>query len=139
MAIISVALPDSLLAELDRVVEGEGFTGRSEAIRVSLREFISRRRWLKDLRGPFLATLMLTYAKGKVKGEELELVKHSFDDVIVTEIHTHLEEDYCLEVLVIRGRGERIRELAKRLTAFKGVGQVELTTIPLHSQAAGLE
>ncbi|MEM4699841.1 MAG: ribbon-helix-helix protein, CopG family [Candidatus Nezhaarchaeales archaeon] len=136
MAIISVALPDSLLAELDKIVEGEGFTGRSEAVRVSLKEFIAKRRWLSDLKGPFLATLMFTYAKERMRGEDLEAMKHSFDDVVVTEIHTHLEEGHCLEVLVIKGRGERIRELVRRLTTFKGVGQVELTVIPLRLQSA---
>lgn len=131
MVIISVALPDSLLLELDKVVEDGGFASRSEAIRASLKGFISRHRWLRDLKGSFLATLMFTYVKGKVKGDLLEVIRHEFEDVIATEVHMHLEEDNCLEVLVIKGGGERIRKLADKLTKLKGVGQVEIMVMPL--------
>lgn len=135
MAIISVALSDSLLLELDKVVKDGGFASRSEAIRASLKGFISKRRWLSNLEGPFLATLMFTYVKGKVKGDALEVIRHEFEDVIATEVHMHLEEDNCLEVLVIKGVGERIRKLADELTKLKGVSQVEMMVMPLRSRA----
>ena len=135
MAIISVALPDSLLVELDKVVEDEGYSSRSEAVRASLKGFLSKRRWLNDLKGSFLATLMFTYVKGGVRGDVLELLKHEFDDVIATEVHMHLEEENCLEILVIKGVGERIKELTGRLSTLKGVEQVEVVVIPLRSKS----
>ena len=134
VAIISLALPDSLLYELDKVVRDEGYASRSEVVRASLRSFLSKRRWLSDLKGSFLATLMFTYLKGRVNIELLNELKHEFDDVIATEVHMHLEEENCLEILVIKGRGERIKELTGRLSSLKGIEQVELMTIPLKGE-----
>jgi len=131
MTIVSVDLPSSLLHELNEMVGAGGFSSRSEAIRAALKEFLSRRKWLRDLKGSFLATLMFTYVKGGVKGDYLELIKHEFDDVIAADVHTHLEEDSCFEVLVLKGGGWRIRELADKLSALKGVERVEMTIIPL--------
>jgi len=136
VAIISLALPDSLLWELDRVVEDEGYSSRSEVVRASLRSFLSKRKWLTDLKGSFIATLMFTYLKGKVKADVLDVLKHEFDDVIATEVHMHLEEENCLEILVIKGKGERIKELTGKLSTLRGIEQVEVMTIPLRSEAS---
>lgn len=129
--IVSLAIPNELLREVDQVVKLGGYASRSEVIRSSLRTFISRHRWLSGLEGSFLATIMFTYLKGQVNVDLLASLKHSFDDVIAAEMHMHLEEENCLEVLVIKGEASRIRELTSRLSSFKGIGQVELISIAL--------
>ena len=44
MPIVSISLNDEMLAELDRLQKSMGFTGRSEAIRAGIRNFVSEER-----------------------------------------------------------------------------------------------
>ena len=48
-------------------------------------------------------------------------VQHHHHDVISSSIHVHLDEERCLEVLVVHGTVEGIQELVKDLTNVKGV------------------
>jgi CopG family transcriptional regulator, nickel-responsive regulator len=45
-------------------------------------------------------------------------------------LHIHLDEHNCLEVIVIRGRGDKVHEIASKLIATKGVqnGKLVMTT-----------
>lgn len=129
--IVSLAIPNELLKEVDQVVKLGGYASRSEVVRASLRAFLSRHRWLSSLEGPFLATIMFTYLKGQVNADHLTELKHEFDDVIATEVHTHLEKGNCLEVLVIKGDATRIKKLTSQLSAIKGIEHVELISIAL--------
>ena len=45
-------------------------------------------------------------------------------------MHIHLDNHNCLEVLIVRGRGKEIKEIADRLIGTKGVihGKLTLTT-----------
>ncbi|MEM1538216.1 MAG: ribbon-helix-helix protein, CopG family [Candidatus Nezhaarchaeales archaeon] len=129
--IVSLAIPNELLKEVDQVVKLGEYASRSEIIRASLREFLSRHRWLSGLEGCFLATIMFTYLKGRIDLEKLTDLKHEFDDVIATEMHTHLEKENCLEVLVIKGDASRIKKLKSQLSAIKGIRHVELISIAI--------
>jgi CopG family nickel-responsive transcriptional regulator len=50
--------------------------------------------------------------------------------VVVSTLHVHLDHHNCLEVLILRGRSEAVRQLADRLIALKGIqhGQLAITT-----------
>jgi metal-responsive CopG/Arc/MetJ family transcriptional regulator len=45
--------------------------------------------------------------------------------------HIHLDEFRCLEIISVKGRLERIQEMAKDLMKTKGVSQLKLSTISL--------
>lgn len=48
-------------------------------------------------------------------------VQHLHHQVISSSIHVHLDEEKCLEVLVVHGTVEGIQGLVKALTNVKGV------------------
>jgi CopG family nickel-responsive transcriptional regulator len=45
-------------------------------------------------------------------------------------MHLHLDHDNCLEIIAVKGLGNKIRELADSLISIKGVkhGKLTLTT-----------
>ena len=45
---------------------------------------------------------------------------------IICDTHIHVDEQTCLEVLVVRGKGDDVRELADNIKAIKGVKHGEL-------------
>ena len=130
MTIISLALPEKLLRELDQTLSQCGYTSRSEAVRDSIRNFISKFKWTSTLEGNFIATIMFTYVKENINVGLLTKIEHEFDDIITTNIHMHLEPKNCLEILVLKGTGKRIRELVSKLSSMKNINNVEFVFIP---------
>lgn len=57
----------------------------------------------------------------------LDEVQHDYTDEIVSTMHVHLDHHNCLEILALKGRGERVYELADRLLGLRGVKHGELT------------
>ncbi|MEM4253052.1 MAG: ribbon-helix-helix domain-containing protein, partial [Candidatus Nitrosotenuis sp.] len=44
MAIVSISLNEEILAEIDKLQKGLGFSGRSEVIRAGIRTFVSEEK-----------------------------------------------------------------------------------------------
>jgi len=51
--------------------------------------------------------------------------------MIVSSQHAHLDHHNCLEVIIVKGRSDKIKGLSDRLRAVKGVkhGSLTLTTL----------
>jgi len=62
--------------------------------------------------------------------KRLTSFQHDHYQTILSSLHVHLDEDNCLEVLVVKGKESEIRAVAERLIATKGVkhGRLTLTT-----------
>ncbi len=113
MTIISVSLSEKLLEEIDTLKEEVGFSGRSEIIRASTRLLIADNEEKKNLKGYIHSILILIHPK---KSEDkVTEIKHNFEDIINTQIHSHLEENQCLELFILEGDAGRIRELSRLL------------------------
>jgi CopG family nickel-responsive transcriptional regulator len=118
---IGVSIEPDLLEKLDAMVNEKGYPARSEAIRDLVRRALSEER-LKDPTAPVVGTITLVYEhhKGGVR-ERLMDVQHENHHLISASIHVHLDLERCLEVLVVKGTMEEVRELTEQLTAVKGV------------------
>jgi len=57
MPIVSISLNDEILSELDRLKKSMGFSGRSEAIRAGIRNFVSEEKQKIELSGNVHAIL----------------------------------------------------------------------------------
>jgi len=55
-------------------------------------------------------------------------MQHKADVAVNASLHIHLDEHNCLEVIVIRGRSDKVHEVAGRLIATKGVQNGKLVT-----------
>lgn len=126
MVIISLSIPDDLLAELDKLLGREWCASRSEVLRQALRKYISEYRGIESLKGRVVATLTVLYQKND-KGEEQLRLQHEFGDIISAFFHFHVNEDACLEVIVVRGEAQRLRGLIDGLKANRSVRQINLS------------
>lgn len=113
MAIISVSLNEKLLEEIDALKDDIGFSGRSEVIRASTRLLISDNKEKNKLEGYINSILILIHPQ---KSEDkVTEIKHHFEDIINTQIHSHLEKNQCLELFILEGDAKRMRKLSKLL------------------------
>lgn len=120
MPIISISLSDKLLEETDRIQKELGFSGRSEVIRAGARMLIADSREKEKLVGRINSILLLIHNQ-KVEDIVTE-IKHGFEDITKTQIHSHLRDNKCLEVFVLDGNAKRIKEITR---LFQASGKME--------------
>src|SRR5580698_8446227 len=121
-----VAMEEDLLADFDAVVEARGVT-RSEALRDLVRAAVVRARVAKG--APAVATLTLVYDHHvRELSEKLTEFQHRLGDGVRSTLHIHLDENRCLEVIILRGRSDELKRVADRLLATRGVthGGIEI-------------
>jgi CopG family nickel-responsive transcriptional regulator len=103
---------------------------RSEAIRDLIRDSLVSEQWdagTEETAG----TITLVYSHDtRELTDTLTEIQHRHHAAVISTMHIHLDGHNCLEVLVVRGRGQEIREIADRLIGTKGVihGKLTLTT-----------
>jgi CopG family transcriptional regulator, nickel-responsive regulator len=113
MTIVSVSLSHKLLEELDALKEELGFSGRSEVIRSGARMFIEDNREKRELEGHIHSILILIHPQ--MSEDQVTEIKHDYEDIISTQIHSHLQEKQCLELFIMEGDAQRMVQLDRRL------------------------
>jgi CopG family nickel-responsive transcriptional regulator len=127
---LGVALPSGMLDELDQVVTAVAYPSRSKAIQDAVESLIVKTRWLSEQKGEKTGVLILVYDHDFRGLEEyLTDTEHQYSSIICSTTHVHLTKRECLEVMVVKGEGPKIRELANRLRIRKGVKQAELAVV----------
>jgi len=133
---IGVAIESDLLREFDALAARKGYGSRSEAFRDLIRDGLVRDQWSSGA-GLVVGTITLVYDHHvRLLAERLTDVQHGVHRAILSTLHVHLDHDHCLEVIVIKGRAARVREVADRLISMKGVKHGRLTVT---SAGAGSE
>lgn len=127
MTIISISLNEKLLDEIDQLKDELGFSGRSEVIRASTRMLIADNQEKKALQGVLNSILILIHdPKAEDKVTE---IKHDFEDIINTQIHSHLKDDKCLEIFIMEGDAQRMNTLRKLFQISRKMDYVKLISV----------
>lgn len=122
--IISISLNEEILKEIDKIQKELGFSGRSEVIRAGARMLIADNREREKLVGKLNSVLLLIHDQ---KSEDIVTkIKHEFEDITKTQIHSHLKEDKCLEIFILDGSADRIRQFVKLFQTSKKIEYVKL-------------
>ena len=127
LARIGVAIDEELLKKFDELNGRRGYTNRSEAFRDLIRDALIQET-AGGAESEVVGTLTLVYDHHvRMLQERLTEMQHEHHEEIISTLHVHLDHHHCLEVLVLRGKSGRIREIADRLIATKGVQHGRLT------------
>ncbi len=124
-----VSINSELLSKFDELIESKGYAKRSEAIRDLIRDYLVEHEWEKDAETMGAVTVVYDHHVRELT-ESLTALQHEFHSSIISSMHVHVDEHNCLEVIVIRGKGSKVREIADRLISTKGVkhGKLTMTT-----------
>jgi len=124
MVIVSISLNDKILKEIDRIQKELGFSGRSEVVRAGARMLISESKEKEGLTGKINSTLLLIHSQ---EAEDVVTeIKHRFEDITKTQIHSHLKENKCLEIFVLDGDADRIKEMVRLFQTSRKMEYVKL-------------
>ena len=127
MPIVSISLNDEILTELDKLQNSLGFSGRSEAIRAGIRNFVADEKQKSELSGNIHAILLV------VHNDEFDHIvsgiKHNFEDLITTHLHSKIEGEKCMELFVIDGEADRVSTITRDFQTNKKMDTVKLVTL----------
>jgi len=125
LARVSLSLEESLLENLSKLVEENGYENRSEYIRDLIREQLTREEWKSG--GEVIGTLTLIYNHHQ-RGvtEKLVDLQHHSGEHVLASTHVHLSHEICAEMIMLRGRGAGIVKLANAMKKLRGVLHAEL-------------
>ena len=128
MPIISISLSDEDLQTLDNLQSTGGFTNRSELLRQAVRTLANDLQSLETLTGKVSAVLTIVYGK-KGKGIESNFLLHKQARLIDALLHSHTVNGECIEVIVVNGDAQDIRELVKSLKGNRKIVMVKVAVI----------
>ncbi|HEX9908574.1 MAG TPA: CopG family ribbon-helix-helix protein [Thermoplasmata archaeon] len=121
MTIVSISVPDELLAKFDVMSKTKGFRSRSDAIRESMRSSIDEVEW-ESAEGENQIVITMIYDEHGPRGE-LSVLQHRYEEIQMM-LHLHLEKGQCMEVFIARGPNSRLREILGRIRKVKGVRSI---------------
>ncbi len=125
-----VSIEKGLLHGFDGLIEGRSYSSRSEAIRDLIRQEMVEAAW-KAPDADVVATVTLIFDHHQFDlADKLTSIQHDDYDVIISTTHVHLDHDNCLEVLIMHGQASRVKNIADKLIATRGVrhGKTVMTT-----------
>jgi CopG family transcriptional regulator, nickel-responsive regulator len=109
---------------MDKIRKSRGFSGRSEIVRAGIRALLSEERERNNITG-FIHALFLAMHDEK-SDEQVTELRHAFDKLITTHLHSKVDTDRCLEIFLLRGNANDITDMAKRFQANKNMHNVKL-------------
>ena len=116
-----VALDSNLLKRFDRLIRAQGYENRSEAFRDLIRDRLNDES-LQSAEIFVVGAVTLIYDHhSRLLPDKLMQLQHEYHYVIISTVHSHLDHDMCLEVVVVKGKLKQVQELGNRLIGLKGV------------------
>jgi CopG family transcriptional regulator, nickel-responsive regulator len=124
LTIVSVSLNQDILHEMDKLQKALGFSGRSEIIRAGIRNLLSEEKKRQDLIGLLNALFLVIH--DEESDEEMSEMRHTYDKLINTHLHSKIDKNRCLEILLLKGEASDIREMTKKFQSNKKIHNVQL-------------
>ena len=116
-----VAMEANLVEQLDKLAAARG-CNRSELLRDLARAEVGRTAL--DDRVPAFAAITLVYNHHvRELSERLTTLQHDLGEQVRATMHVHLNHEHCLEMIVMRGRSDQLKEVMNRMIGTKGVIQ----------------
>jgi CopG family transcriptional regulator, nickel-responsive regulator len=117
----SATLEAGLLVRFDQFLGRHGYENRSEAVRDLIRKALVADEWQggkADVMG--VITLVYDHHRPNLLNR-ITQIQHDSEALIVSTTHVHMDHHNCLEIVIVKGKPARVRELADSLTTLKGV------------------
>ena len=127
MPIVSISLTEEILKEIDNLQKNLGFSGRSDAIRAGIRSFVSEEKQKENLSGNVNAILLVVH--NDEYDNQVNGIKHSYEDLITTHLHSKIEGDKCMELFMLKGEAETVSTITKDFQINKKMDTVKLVTL----------
>ncbi|WP_436923946.1 nickel-responsive transcriptional regulator NikR [Halosimplex amylolyticum] len=132
MTVVSVSMPDELLERIDTFADEHGYTGRSEVVREAARnllgEFEDKQLEERELMG--VVTVLFDYSSSGVENRMMNL-RHEYEDLVASNVHSHIGDHYCLELFILEGSLEDISTFVGKIRATQDTLSIDYSVMPV--------
>ena len=125
--IVSLSFPDELVKQLNEVQQAGGFTGRSEVVRAAIRLLLEDARAKDSLKGRVAGLLVVTH--NQQDENPITALKHQFEAIVKTHIHSKISQNNCVELFLLEGEGTQVASMAKAFQKEEKMKSVKLVVI----------
>ena len=118
---VGVSLDKELLGQFDALIDKQGYTNRSEAIRDLIRERLSEEQLAKPTAKAVAGIFLVYDHHSTALTDKLMKLQHNHLLHIIASTHIHLDHHNCLEIIILKGKVKEIEDLANQMASLKGV------------------
>ncbi|MBN1142254.1 MAG: nickel-responsive transcriptional regulator NikR [Deltaproteobacteria bacterium] len=125
-----ISIDHRLLQQFDDLIADKGYVNRSEAIRDLIRNTLVTEAAASD-EEEIVGTVTLVYNHHtRELSRQLTNRQHTSHGLVISALHIHLDEQNCLEVIVVKGKAREVKKLADEMIGARGVkhGKLVMTT-----------
>ncbi len=128
---ITISLEEDLLAAFDELVGRAGYENRSEAVRDLVRHRLEEERLAGDPSARALACVSYVYNHHQRElARRLTGAQHLHHHLTLSTLHVHLDDENCLEVMLLQGAADSVRDFAQATIAQRGVRHGNIHMVP---------
>lgn len=113
MGIISISLDDESVEALDTVASALGLKSRSEAVRLAIRSAVAELKENDDFEGTVEGVMIIVHEHHC--NQWVNIIQHRYNEAIKTQLHSHLRNGKCLELMIISGDGQSIKDMMREI------------------------
>ena len=125
--IVSLSFPDEMLKQVDQIQKSRGFAGRSELVRAAIRLLIEDTREKDSLKGSVVALLVVTHNQDNE--DPITALKHQFEGIVKTQIHSKISQENCVELFLVEGEGTKVASMTKAFQKEEKMKSVKLVVV----------
>ncbi len=117
-----ISFEPKLLKLFDKFIKEKGYSNRSEAINDIIRDKLAHHH-----ENEIVGTIKVNYDQRVGHySKNVSNLQHDYHCQIVSSMHIYLDHHTCLELIVVKGKIERIKKLLKKIDETEGVKEAEL-------------
>ncbi len=118
-----VSLEEDILAKLDKLVSSKKFPNRSQALRFLINSFEADEKWQHNQEVAGAIVMVYDHHKRDLQNKSMS-IQHDYHDLILSVQHVHLNHNNCLETIAVKGKSNKLIDMADRLKGIKGMKHV---------------
>ena len=117
-----ISFEPKLLKLFDKFAKEHGYTNKSEAINDIIRDKLTNGH-----EDQIVGTIKVIYDQRVGHySKNVSNLQHDYHCQIVSSMHAYLDHHTCLELIVVKGRIERIKKLLEKIKSTKGAKKAEI-------------
>jgi CopG family nickel-responsive transcriptional regulator len=124
MSIVSISLDEESIASLDMIAESFKLKGRSDAVRMSIKSAVAELKEMDDYDGLVEGVLIIVHEHHD--DAWISMIQHRNEELIRTQLHSHLADRKCLELMIVSGEGQRIRDMLREVHSANKASYIKL-------------
>jgi len=123
-----VAFKRETLNMLDEYMREMKLKNRSKIIDEAIQLYLSERGFIVE--EGFFGGVITIYFEHEAEQELTEL-QHKFLDIVISNTHVHLDEERCIEAILVKGDAKEIKSFISELEKIRGLNALRFSFFKL--------